>query len=200
MFRKLIATQFKRPTGLFGRFTANLMIKNNHHNYETMIRELNLQPGEKLLEIGYGPGIGLHTIAEQCADCMIYGLDFSSLMYKKACEHNKAFIDKGNMILEYGDFLQKAVAGKNFDKIFCLNVIYFWDELNTPFAKVFSLLKQGGMFCIYMASKDSLIEMKTPDVVFNKYSIEEVEGTLKSVGFADVSNRYEKGFHIKAIK
>jgi ubiquinone/menaquinone biosynthesis C-methylase UbiE len=200
MFNKFIANQFKNPTGLFGRFTSNLMIKNNHHNYQTMIKELDVRPGEKILEIGYGPGVGLNMLATECADCKIYGLDFSPLMYKRARKYNKAFLDKGTMVLEQGDFLKQDFIEKDFDKIFCLNVIYFWDELHTPFVKAFSLLKQGGLFCFYMASKESLVKMKAPDAVFNKYAIEEVESRLKSAGFTQVSNRYEKGFYVRAIK
>jgi len=42
--------------------------------------------------------------------------------------------------------------------------------------------------------------MKAPDTVFNKYAIEEAEAKLKSAGFTHVSNRYEKGFYVRAIK
>ena len=32
MLREFIASQFKKPTGLFGLFTSNLMIKGNQKN------------------------------------------------------------------------------------------------------------------------------------------------------------------------
>ena len=200
MFRKFIANQFKKPAGLFGRFTSNLMIKNNYHNYEMMIRELDVHSGEKIFEIGYGPGIGLNMLASKCSDCKVYGLDFSYLMYQKATKRNRAFIDKGQMKLEFGDFLKHTFVEKDFDKIFCLNVIYFWNELQTPFEKVFSLLKQEGIFCIYMNSKENLIKMKAPDPVFNKYAVEHVQTALTSAGFTAVSNRYEKGYYVRAVK
>ena len=64
MIQKFIASQFKKPTGLFGIFTSNMMVKNNQKNYDNMIKDLDLQPHDKLLEIGYGPGIGIRMIAE----------------------------------------------------------------------------------------------------------------------------------------
>src|SRR6187401_2794458 len=143
MLRKFIASQFKKPKGLFGIFTSNMMVKNNQKNYDKIIKDLDLQQHDKLLEIGYGPGIGIQMIAELCLDCTIHGIDFSSLMYKRASKYNKTYIEKGTMMLQYGDFLKMAAADHDYDKVFCLNVVYFWNELRQPFGKVYSLLKKG---------------------------------------------------------
>ena len=200
MIQKFIASQFKKPTGLFGIFTSNIMVKNNQKNYNKIIKDLDLHANDKLLEIGYGPGIGIQMIAELCSDCTIHGIDFSKLMYKRASKYNKPFIDNGRVKLQYGDFLKSSVLGNNYDKVFCLNVVYFWDELNRPFEKVLSLLKKGGAFHIYMADKNTLIEKKAPDGVFNKYSIEQVQEALKATGFENVEHYVEKGLYIKAKK
>ena len=200
MLRKFIASQFKKPSGLLGIFTSNMMVKNNQKNYDKIIKDLDLQQHDKLLEIGYGPGIGIQMIAELCLDCTIHGIDFSKLMYKRASKYNRTYIDNGRTQLQYGDFLKTSVLDNNYDKIFCLNVVYFWDELNSPFRKVLSLLKNGGAFHIYMADKITLIEKKAPDSVFYKYSIEQVEEALEAAGFENVEHQVEKGLYIKATK
>jgi ubiquinone/menaquinone biosynthesis C-methylase UbiE len=94
------------------------------------------------LEIGYGPGIGIQMVAKICPTCTIHGIDFSKLMYKRAVNFNKQYIDNGRVQLQYGDFLKTSVLDNNYDQVFCLNVVYFWDELNSPFKKVSSLLKK----------------------------------------------------------
>jgi cyclopropane fatty-acyl-phospholipid synthase-like methyltransferase len=198
MFKKFIAAQFKKPSGLFGMFSSNVMIKGNKANYEKLIRDLDLQPGDKLLEIGYGPGVGINMIAKACTSCTIHGIDFSTLMYRKARKYNKQYLDNNTMLLQYGDFLKTAAVSNEYDKIFCLNVVYFWNELQEPFRKVLSLLKAGGAFHIYMANRDAL--EKAPDTVFNKYSIEQVVEALQSVGFENVAHYAEKGYYIKAKK
>jgi ubiquinone/menaquinone biosynthesis C-methylase UbiE len=198
MFKKIIALQFKKPTGLFGIFSSNVMIKGNKNKYERLIKDLDIQPHDKLLEIGYGPGIGIGTIADICGTCTIHGIDFSTLMYKRASKYNKPHIDKGRMVLQFGDFLKLSADNNDYDKIFCLNVVYFWDDLKEPFKKVLSLLKKGGAFHIFMADK-SMLE-RAPDSVFNKYTIEQVVDALKTAGFAEVENYFEKGFYIMAKK
>lgn len=190
--------QFKKPSGIFGRFSSNIMIKGNKAKYERLLKDLNPQPGDKLLEIGYGPGEGLHIIAESCTSCTIHGIDFSKLMYTRATKYNKQYLDNDSMLLQYGDFLTTPIVGNEYDKIFCLNVVYFWNELNEPFKKGLSLLKSGGAFYIYMANKEAL--KKAPGTVFNKYSIEQVVEALRSVGFGNVTYHSEKGYYIKANK
>lgn len=198
MLKTFIASQFKKPTGLFGIFSSNVMIKGNKNKYDKLIKDMDIQPHDKLLEIGYGPGIGIGTIADTCETCTIHGIDFSKLMYKKASKYNKSNIDKGMIVLNYGDFVNMSVVNNDYDKIFCLNVVYFWNELKEPFDKVLSLLKSGGTFHIFMADRSML--QKAPGSVFNKYSIEQIADALKSAGFTDVKYYFEKGFYIKAKK
>jgi len=200
MLKQFIASQFKKPRGPFGIFTSNLMVKANEMNYETMIEVLAPEPQEKLLEIGYGPGAGIKMIADFCPGCTIDGIDFSNLMYKRARKFNKRYIEEGRVSLRYGDFLQFALPNNHYDKIFCLNVIYFWDELNAPFTKAYSLLKEDGFFDIYMADRKFLAEQKTPDSVFNKYSVDEVMEALKSVGFNKLDHIKNNGHFIFAQK
>src|SRR5664279_858249 len=91
MIRNLIASQFKKPTGLVGMFTSNLMIKGNRNNYDTLIKDLDVRADDKILEIGYGPGIGINLIAGICKSCTIHGIDFSKLMYRRANELNRKY-------------------------------------------------------------------------------------------------------------
>ena len=200
MFRNFIAGQFKKPTGLFGNFSSRVMIKGNHQKYETLIRDMAIQPGDKILEIGYGPGIGIQMITRLYESCIVHGIDFSKLMFKKACKLNKPAIDLSRVQLQFGDYLKIPIASDQYDKIFCLNVIYFWDELSKPLQKTQALLKPNGGLYMYMASAHFLNEKNAPDHVFNKYSIEQVVAALSDAGFTRIEHEFNKGYYIKAIK
>src|SRR5579862_6682971 len=103
MFPKFIASQFKKPAGLLGNLIGNFMTKSNRNKYDRLINDIRPGANEKLLEIGYGPGIGIQVIARLCESCQIHGIDFSKLMYQRASRYNKSFIEKGKVQLEYGD-------------------------------------------------------------------------------------------------
>lgn len=116
-------------------------------------------------------------------------------MYNRASKYNRQYLND-KVQLQYGDFLKMNSTA--YDKIFCLNVVYFRDDLIKPFKKVISLLKPGGAFHIYMADKEML--KRATDGVFNKYSIQQVVESLKTAGFAEVDNFFDKGYYIKAKK
>jgi len=200
MLKEVIASQFKKPAGLFGIFTSNLMIKGNRDKYNTLIKDLNIKANDKILEIGYGPGIGINLIAGKCDSCVIHGIDFSKLMYRRATKLNTKYIDDKRVKLLLEDFLTSNIDASDYDKIFCLNVVYFWDDLQRPFERIISLLKKDGMFCFYMAHRDFLIEKKSPDKIFNKYSIEQITEALRQAGFSEIDHYFNKGYYVKAKK
>ena len=74
-------------------------------------------------------------ITEACNSCTVYGIDFSKLMYKKAQALNHKYIDEGRVTLLYGDFVASDIGSDGFDKIFCINVVYFWNNLQPPLKK-----------------------------------------------------------------
>lgn len=200
MFRK-IGMQFKKPSGFPGRLVSILMIKGNRSAYENILQDLKIQSNDKILEIGYGPGIGINLISRRFETCEIYGIDFSELMYKRATNRNKQFIDNNRVHLLFGDFVETDISTSGFDKIFCINVVYFWDNLQNPFERVKSLLKDDGIFCLYMAKKDDLTKfIFTKDDIFNKYSIDQISEALKSAGFREFDYYFKKGYYIKAKK
>ena len=89
-----------------------------------------------------------------------------------------------------------------YDKVFCLHVIYFWDNLPVPFSRINTILKEGGMFCTFMADIEYMKKVKfTKDGIFNKYSIEKVVGDLTSTGFKNIAcSKNDKGYIIKCNK
>jgi len=66
-----------------------------------------------------------------------------------------------------------------------VNVIYFWNDLNLAFTRIFNMLDEKGEFLIYMDHKDSLEKAKFL-ADFCKYPVEEVESRLKYAGFKNI--------------
>lgn len=81
-----IAEQFGKPSGLLGSIAGFIMSKrgSNIERIEWGISLLNIQPSDNLLEIGFGPGISIPKMIDSVKDGIIYGIDHSELMVKKA--------------------------------------------------------------------------------------------------------------------
>ena len=197
---KTIGNQFKKPTGVLGKIVSSFMKKGNSFAYEELLNILEIKDHDNVFEIGYGPGLGIEKILSKYK-CSISGIDFSELMYKEASRRNKKHIELNNAKLHFGDFLAFELDESGFDKIFCINVIYFWDNLEKPFLAIRNGLKSKGIFCFYMAHTDQLKRLKfTKDDIFNKYSIEEVVEQLKLAGFSKINHQYNKGYFVKCEK
>jgi cyclopropane fatty-acyl-phospholipid synthase-like methyltransferase len=198
---RFIGNQFKKPSGLFGKIVSRIMIKGNRSDYDKIIPELDIKPGERIMEIGYGHGVGIDRISSNY-DCFVSGIDFSELMFREATKRNKKHIENNKVKLFFGDILSTEIPVSNLDKVFCVNVIYFWDKLDEPFRRIKTMLKQGGLLCMFMVHRDYLNKIKfTKDGIFNKYTVDEVVDQLKSAGFVDVAYNLDNvGYIIKCRK
>ncbi len=196
----IIGRQFRRPSGLLGRAVSGFMKKMNIFCYKKLVPGLNIQPGDHLLEIGYGPGAGIDYILSKY-DCHITGIDFSKLMYKEAIKRNNHHILQNKVSLHHGDFLNFNIYAGFYDKIFCINVVYFWDDPVIPFLKIHEGLRENGIFHFYMAHADHLNKIRfTKDGIFNKYSIEDITGYLQKAGFRNIEYTQDDGYYVKCQK
>ena len=196
---ELFGRQLRKPSGNWGKIVAIIMNKRNTKFYSELINILDVKDNDKVFEIGYGPGLGIQMLADTNENCTIEGMDFSELMFREATKRNKKYISRNKVRLSFGDFLSEDFVNKTYDKIYCVNVIYFWNELSIVFDKIASLLNKGGIFCIFMTHEKELQNKKfTQD--FCRYSIETVEEELSKAGFSNIDFKFENGYFITAIK
>ena len=62
MFGRFIAGKFRKPTGIFGRIAGNMMAKGNATEARWTVDLLDIQPGDHVLEVGFGPGVAIGFI------------------------------------------------------------------------------------------------------------------------------------------
>src|SRR5262249_12503284 len=73
--RKTIVRQFGRPTGLVGRLVGLVMAmrySNRERNRRT-IELLDIQPDDRVLEIGFGPGLAIEMAARLARSGCVVG-------------------------------------------------------------------------------------------------------------------------------
>lgn len=196
----IIANNLRKPEGFVGKLLANMMIKGNSPQYDRVIRAMKLQGNEKILEIGFGHGVGIKRICDRF-QVHYTGIDFSPTMLTMAAKRNQKHIRQGRVVLHLGDFLEIEVSRDSFDILYCINVVYFWNDLSVPFSKIHASLKKDGRFLLTMAHRDFLTGNKFTNVpVFNKYDIETVVEELKKAGFGRVEVDFDKEYLICAVR
>ena len=181
-----VAKQLRQPSGLLARRVGNKMNETNAPLYDFALREMNLADGDQLLEIGFGNGNFFKTLFAAANNLRISGLDFSKDMVQAALENNEARIKSGDLSLSLGSSDGMLFADATFDKIFCINVIYFWETAAEHLKEIQRVLKPGGRFYAIIRSKETLQMMPFTQFGFKLYEVEEWCNILQENGFSNL--------------
>jgi trans-aconitate methyltransferase len=79
---------FGRPTGMLGKLGGIIMARVNAPFARCVIRLLDVQPRDKVLEIGFGPGVGIQLLAKSAPEGRVAGVDCSREMVEQASARN----------------------------------------------------------------------------------------------------------------
>lgn len=144
--RTTIVSQFRRPAGPLGRLAGWTMANrpSNRYRNRCTIELLELEPQDRVLEIGYGPGVAIDLASRSLTRGRIFGLDHSAVMYRQAARRNGAGIAAGKVVLGLGDVLEPPFPLPSMDKIYSVNVVQFWPDPQRVVRALKALLKPGG--------------------------------------------------------
>ena len=197
---KTLAEQARKPSGWLGKSILQPMFVTGNAALNQFIYELlEVEPGHKLLEVGFGPGVLIKQICEQVPDCKVMGLDFSPTMVKQASLLNKKFIKRYQLTLVDGNSDDMPFDLEGFDSIFCANTLYFWQPPEPHINEIFRVLKPGGKFVMGFRTGDQIDEMQLHPTIFARYSVEDVKSLLENIGFEKVSIELRDGFPVESF-
>jgi ubiquinone/menaquinone biosynthesis C-methylase UbiE len=87
---------------------------------------LDPQPGDRILEIGCGPGVAAALVCERLAHGRLTAVDRSATALERARRRLTPHIAAGRAVLEETDLAGLAAPAHSFDKAFAVNVNVFW--------------------------------------------------------------------------
>lgn len=180
---KYIGGQFGKPTGIGGRLSTFIMNRMNQVQYKGTAEALGLYSKEQVLDIGFGNGYFLNKLAKKTT-CKFYGIEISSDMLHIAERHNYRFIKDCRIILSTGDVVDLNFDNCFFDKVYTINTVYFWSDINKGLSEVMRVLKPGGTFINTVYSKDFLDSLRYTRYGFAKYTLKELEDAAANCGFS----------------
>jgi len=148
--RRFLRAQFGRPTGLWGALVGKIMLHtpSNHDRTLWAISLLDIQPTDRLLEIGFGPGIAIELASGMATRGVVAGVDHSEVMLRQAARRNAAAIRDGKVDLRLGSASHLPSFEQPFDKIIAINSIHFWDNPVECLRQLRALLRPGGMIAV----------------------------------------------------
>lgn len=170
------------------------MNRANNFMYKGIIKEIQPKDDSVILDIGFGNGF-LEELIYKRTHCNIYGIEISEDMLKAAISRNKAGVNEGNINLSIGDCCNLSFENDKFDTITTMNTIYFWNDTLKGLKEIHRTLKDGGVFCNAVFSKEFLKKVFYTKNTFKFFEEEDYINLGKQAGFKDIKiERLEKDY------
>jgi ubiquinone/menaquinone biosynthesis C-methylase UbiE len=144
-----------KPEGEAGRAVGERLNGVNADITAAVYRRLLLRPGDRVLEIGFGNG-KLLTALLACADDLTYvGVDISETMVTEAIAFNAELVAAGQASFRLAPAEAIPCPDQSSDKVFAVNVIYFWPDPVRALAEMRRVLRPGGTSVIAAVKPDT---------------------------------------------
>jgi ubiquinone/menaquinone biosynthesis C-methylase UbiE len=179
----IITKQLRKPSGLLAGKISNKMNEVNEVVYDFTLENMNIRENEAVLEIGFGNGKFFSKLFAKVRNVKIWGIDFSKEMVSLATRNNHSSIKDGTLNLQLGSSDNLPFANDSFDKVFCINVIYFWDQPEKHLSEVHRVLKPDGEFFDAIRSKETFSHLPAADYNFTLYNENEWKIVLEQNNF-----------------
>ena len=195
--QKFIAKQLRKPTGDFAEIIGKKMNHFNEFLYDFVIGLMDIKDNEIILEIGFGNGKFFDKIFSKAENLLVSGIDYSQEMVRSAYDINQSAIESGNLNLKLAESDNIPFNKNLFDKVFCNNVIYFWEEPGRHLREIHQVLKPGGKLYTGFRSKESSRKIPFTEYDFILYEKEEWESILKENSFSVINSKQKSESLIK---
>ena len=169
-----LAQQLRCPSGEFGQQLGNSMHQSNLTMTQSAIALLDISDGDSVLELGHGNAGYLKELLQQADNIRYRGLEISSLMYEQASLLNQPLTDDYDIEFGLYDGLILPFKDNEFDKIFSVNTLYFWQNPKQFMSELARCLKVGGVLVLAYGQKEFMQTLPFVDMGFTLYDDSEV--------------------------
>jgi ubiquinone/menaquinone biosynthesis C-methylase UbiE len=175
--------QFGHPRGIAGRMAGWVMAhrRSNRQRNSWAVSLLDVQPTDRVLEIGFGPGVAIAELAGRATRGKVYGVDRSEVMVRQAGRRNAAAIRASRVQLIHAAVDQLPSFDEPLDAILAVNSVGFWPDPAERLRRLRRLLRPGGRIALASqprcpgANRDTTVR-----------AAEELQDLLTQAGFIDI--------------
>lgn len=180
LVRSLVG-QFHRPHGLGGYVAGWVMAhrSSNVRRNRWVVSLLDVQPSDRILEVGFGPGIAIAALSVITPDGVIFGVDHSDVMVRVARRRNAAAVRTGRVDLRLATADALPDFGAPLDKVLAVNSMGFWPEPVARLKELHALLGAGGTIAVASQPRCSGATADT-----SASAGREIAATLRAAGFS----------------
>jgi ubiquinone/menaquinone biosynthesis C-methylase UbiE len=181
--RRRIVSQFGKPRGILGGLVGLVMAKrsSNRERNRRTVELLQLRDTDRVLEVGFGPGLAIEMAARLASKGKVVGVDRSEMMLRQASRRNAEAIAAGRVELHLASAEALPAFAESFDKVMASNVLLFIEDPVATLRQWLGVIRPGG--CIAITHQSRKPGATSAD---SAASAERVAADLWAAGFANL--------------
>ncbi|XP_028309916.1 uncharacterized protein LOC114467656 [Gouania willdenowi] len=204
MFARNLGKQLGCPTqSVSGWLVSKLLTARNQILEENTVRLCAIQPGDTVLELGHGPGLGLLFAAGLLTGPTghLIGVDYSEYMHQMATKRMEKYITSGKVSLYHCDVAAMPLADSTVNKVFHCNCYYFWPDLRKGAAEIHRVMKPEGLMVTTLRHLHVATLAAKKIMPGENWRPESYMAALRDSGFTDVrmEDKQHHGVTFQAI-
>ncbi|WP_226585402.1 class I SAM-dependent methyltransferase [Halobacillus litoralis] len=189
----MIYEQFAKPSGIFGKLAGQFMARENNHLNDWTQSFLSIEEGDRVLEVGFGPGDGLVKAA--CVKGVtIYGVDPSETMVETVLKKLRKYENPNQIGIFHGEAHDLSRFQHSLDKVYAVNNVSFWHAPVETLSHIRSLIRSNGRIALTLLPHEKGADDDTTEVLGGQ-----LRSMLIKAGFSEVQVHFKDENPNKAV-
>lgn len=181
---RVLVSQLAKPHGALARVAGPMLDRGNHVINLHTVGALDLKPGDRVLEIGFGGGVALAMALAHEPAVVLSGIEPSPEMVKRSAARFGGAVQLRVGFVEALTFDDGA-----FDTVFGVNVVYFWPDLDGALAEIRRVLAPAGTIVLGVRPKAALERLDFGSAGHRVWEAVQYVETLRAARFVDAEAR-----------
>ena len=182
--KQFISNQLARPSGFWGKYLMGKILNRTTSTHNALVlKQLNVQPTDRVLEIGFGGAALIESIVRQTTEGFVAGVELSEVMVTNANVRLSTWTKTGRLEIHQGNIESLPFPDNHFNKACSVNTVYFWSDLAKCFAELSRVIKPGGKLTLGFTSDKDIVGAGLDKRGFLIYSIDDLKKALTSQNF-----------------
>lgn len=179
-----IGRQLQHPRGLFGKALFRWMTPKTIGPARWTADLLDVQPGDAVLEIGFGNGANLELLAQRAVRGRVAGAEISETAIEVASKRNARAVSEGRVELHRAPGGALPFDDGTFDKACTVATVYVIADPSAVFREMHRVLKPNGLAAATFPIRENFMRFKpTRTEGFYLHELADLEAAFRDAGF-----------------